>query len=165
MTESKKITNDFGVLTTGLIYLYFALCLYAALDKLGVPFNKMFVSDKEQTTNITNNNTASTSESANDKLRNKTNAAISNRTFTNDENGLYTVIKFEPANEGAPLGALMLSQMQCDFSFSYTIQGNEIDAKFLQSGCGRTSQDVKLYYNAAYDNITTNIGGQTYVFK
>jgi hypothetical protein len=64
MTENKKITTDFGI-STGLIYLYFTLCLYAVLSLCGVPFNKLFTSDKEDAiSNTSNNSKANTSSNS-----------------------------------------------------------------------------------------------------
>ena len=108
-------------------------------------------------------------ESSGDKMKNIVNEKISNKYYFNDENGLYTVIHFEPikSDEGTdlPFGAMILSQMKCDFSFSYEIAENKIDTKFVKSGCGRTSSDRTFFYDQANDYIYMNMEGQKFVFK
>ena len=108
---------------------------------------------------------SSSNNSPDDIIRNKVNQKISNKYFYNDENGLYTVIHFEPVNDGAPLGAMILSQMKCNFSFTYEIDGNKIDTKFLESGCGRTSTDRIFFYNESSDCIYMNLDGQKFIFR
>ena len=110
-------------------------------------------------------NKENSNNSSNDKLRDLVNEKISNKYFFNDENGLYTVIHFEPVNDGAPLGAMILSQMKCNFSFTYEIDGNKIDTKFLESGCGRTSTDRTFFYNESSDYIYMNLDGQKFIFR
>jgi|GEM_PF-2917306 hypothetical protein len=73
MTENKKLTSDFGVLTTGLIYLYFVLTIYAILSLCGVPFNKLFTSNKEDAVSNTYNSSKANNPSNTNKADHKQN--------------------------------------------------------------------------------------------
>lgn len=115
----------------------------------------------EKATNTSKSNVESTS----DRLRNKINEKISNKYFVSDENGLYTVIHFEPVNESAPVGAMILSQNHCDYSYSYTINGGSISIEFVKSSCGTSSSNTTIQYDETGDNLYMVIGGGKFIFK
>ena len=99
-----------------------------------------------------------------DKIRDIVNERISNNLFFNNSNGLYTALKFEPLNDGAPLGVMVLSQLQCHFTFGYTITGNKIECEYMESTCGRTSTNRTFFYDEANDCIYMNYEGQKFIF-
>jgi hypothetical protein len=106
---------------------------------------------------------------ADDNLRMIVNQKIANKYYLNTENGIYTVIRFEPLKSDResdlPFGAMVLSQMKCNFIFDYEIHGNKIDTKFIKSLCGRTSTDKTFYYDQDNDFIYMTMGGQKFIFK
>ncbi|MCF8424866.1 MAG: hypothetical protein K9H41_11020 [Bacteroidia bacterium] len=118
---------------------------------------------KESDINTSNTNATDT-ETSNDRLRDLVNEKISNKYFYNDENGLYTVIKFEPLNEGAPLGVMILSQLKCHYSFGYTIIGNKIETEYMESTCGNSSTNRTFFYDEENDYLYLNMNGQKFIF-
>jgi hypothetical protein len=102
--------------------------------------------------------------SSSDKIRDIVNERISNNLFYNNSNGLHTALKFEPLNDGAPLGVMILSQLQCHFTFGYTIIGNKIECEYMESTCGRTSSNRTFFYDEANDCIYMNYEGQKFIF-
>jgi hypothetical protein len=102
-------------------------------------------------------------KSEDNKIQDLVNSKISNKYFFNEENGIYTVIKFEPV-DNAPFGGMVLSQLKCDFAFSYEIIGNKIETKFIKSGCGRTSSDKTFYYDETNDYVYMDMNGQKFIF-
>jgi len=132
-----------------------------------VPLNERFERESTNTNEMTTNTTEENISSSNSSeaiLRDEVNQKITNKYFYNDENGLYTVIHFEPVNEGAPLGSMVLSQLKCDYAFSYEIIGNKIVTTFVKSGCGKTSFDRTFYYDGENGNLIFNIGAEAFVF-
>jgi hypothetical protein len=118
----------------------------------------------DNTINSNGSNNPNSNETYEDKIKRLVKDRISNRTFISEEHSLYTVIRFEPVDEQA-FGAMILSQNHCNYSFSYDINGNRIDTKFVTSDCGGSSRNATLYYIEKNDWITTNIEGQMFIFK
>lgn len=118
-------------------------------------------SDNSNNNNSINSNANETYE---EKMKRVVKDNISNRTFISEEHGFYTAIRFEPVDEQA-FGAMILSQNYCNYSFTYDINENRIDAKFLTSDCGGSSRNAVFYYIEKNDWITTNIEGQMFIFK
>ncbi len=113
--------------------------------------------------NVVKDNSSS-DNSSNDKIRDLVNGKISNNYFYNDENGLYTVIHFEPVNEGAPLGVMILSQLKCHYSFGYTIIGNKIETEYMESTCGNSSSNRTFIYDETNDYLYMEMDGQKFIF-
>ncbi len=130
-------------------------------EKKNESSNSTSASDNSNNNNSINSNANETYE---EKMKRLVKERINNRAFINEEHGLYTVIRFYPVDEQA-FGAMILSQNHCNYSFTYDINENRIDAKFLKSDCGGSSRNAVLYYIEKNDWITTNIEGQMFIFK
>jgi hypothetical protein len=60
---------------------------------------------------------------------------------------------------------MVLSQLKCDYAFSYEINGNEIITTFIKSGCNKTSFDRTYYYDKGTGNLLFRIGSEVFVFS
>ena len=167
--EKSFINSPFAYAIAGIIFLFFIIMNWpkgSSSNSINTP--TATTSETESTTSQVedkDNNNQNNETGENSKDRNYVNQNISGKYFISDENGLYTVIHFEPVNEGAPLGAMILSQNKCHYSFTYEINGNKISAEFFQSSCGNSSENKMLYYDMTNDFIYTMIGGQKFIFR
>jgi hypothetical protein len=167
MKTIREFVKTVGATLFMSLFLFFASCS-STNEQKNVDQNKAeetIPTTNEAAPTIDSSTLTEENISQEDKNRDIVNRAISNQFFVNDENGLYTVIKFEPVNEGAPLGAMILSQNKCHYSFTYDIAGNEIKCQFLQSTCGNSSVDKVFYYDLQEEQLYTLIDNQRFVFK
>ncbi len=88
---------------------------------------------------------------------------LSGNIYSNNENGLETYLSFKESYSDNK-GVMTLSQLGCNFVFNLTLEGNQIDAKFFQSTCGRNSSNTSLYYEPNNNTISMFIDGQKFTF-
>ena len=90
---------------------------------------------------------------------------IANQTFTNVvANGMVTKISFTPLEGNPHTGAMILSQLGCNYGYVYRLEGNQINIDFTKSDCGNSSPDNVLYFNSVSDDLYMYIEGVKFVF-
>jgi hypothetical protein len=156
INPSEKNKNGWGIIQWGLAILI-GIILIAYYED-----NYSNVNSNYNPSSISSNST-STNDILQDAKETQINKKISNRTFYSNENGLSTKIHFESGTDIS--GVMILTQMNCEFGYSYLIEGNRINSEFYKSACGRNSSNKTLYYDEQADNIYTYINGQKFTFS
>jgi hypothetical protein len=86
-----------------------------------------------------------------------------NNNFADNENGVYFKLKFS-SERGGWLGAMTMSMRECDFIYSYNLEGRSIVLKYSGSNCNAQGGYATMTVNRN-NTLSLIYKGQKFVFE
>jgi hypothetical protein len=111
---------------------------------------------------VGSDSTPSSTQSSNDEGQ-KIAEFLINNTFAANENGVYFKLKFS-SERGGWLGAMTMSMRECDFIYSYNLEGRSIILKYSGSNCNAQGGSATMTVNKN-NTLSLIYNGQKFVFE